>query len=181
MAILTLNRLRSRARGRKREGSSAVEFAMVAMPFFFMMFAIIEIGMIFVTDSILENATVETGRLVRTGQAAGSSLTDEQFKTRFCDRMSIFASQCPDRVTIDVREIPQFRNQNPPDPMANGVSFDPTVLGYETGQPGSLMLVRIWYRQPLLTPFLAQGLSKLGDGTTIMMTTTTFRNEPYDQ
>ena len=154
---------------------------MVAFPFFFMMFSIIEIGMIFVTDSILENATVETGRLVRTGQAAGSNLTDEEFKTRFCARMSIFASQCPDRVTIDVREIPQFRDQTPPDPMANGTSLDPSELKYENGQPGSLMLVRIWYRQPLITPFLAQALSKLKNGETIMMTTTTFRNEPFDQ
>lgn len=178
-------RLRKRpglqSRRRARDGSSAVEFAMVAFPFFFMMFAIIEIGLIFVTDSILENATVETGRLVRTGQAAGANLTAEQFKTRFCERTSIFSSQCPDRVTIDVREIPQFRNQTPPDPMAGAAGFDPSQLGYEIGQPGSLMLIRIWYRQPLITPFLAQALSKLGDGTTIMTTTTTFRNEPYDQ
>ena len=154
---------------------------MLAFPFFFMMFAIIEIGMVFVTDSILENAVVETGRLVRTGQAAGAQLTDAQFKTQLCSRMSIFASQCPARASIDVREIPQFRNQNPPDPMASGTTFDPTQLTYQTGQPGSLMLIRVWYRQPLFTPFLSQALSKLGDGATIMMATTTFRNEPYDQ
>lgn len=154
---------------------------MVAFPFFFMMFAIIEIGMVFVTDSILENAVVETGRLVRTGRAAGAQLTDAQFKTELCGRMSIFASQCPARASIDVREIPQFRNQTPPDPMASGTTFDASQLTYQTGQPGSLMLIRVWYRQPLFTPFLSQALSKLGDGATIMTATTTFRNEPYDQ
>ena len=81
---------------------------MVAFPFFFMMFAIIEIGMIFVTDSILENATIETGRIVRTGQAAGSSVTAAQFKAQLCGKMSIFSSQCDARATVDVRPIPQI-------------------------------------------------------------------------
>lgn len=169
-----------RRRRGNRDGSAAVEFAMVAFPFFFMMFAIIEIGMIFVTDSVLENAVIETGRLVRTGQAANASVTPEQFKTQFCSRMSIFSSQCPARATVDVRVIKQFRNQSPPDPMA-GNTFDTSKLGYETGQPGSLVLIRVFYKQPLFTPFLAKALSKMGDGNTIMTATTTFRNEPYDQ
>lgn len=176
-----VHRNRARDRRAKRDGASAVEFAMVAFPFFFMMFAIIEIGMIFVTDAILENANLETGRLVRTGQAAGQQLTAPQFKAHLCSRMSIFASQCDTRATVDVRPIPQFRNQKPPDPLANGVSFNTSELIYDTGAPGSLMLIRVWYRQPLFTPFLAQALSRLGDGNTIMMSTTTFRNEPYDQ
>jgi Flp pilus assembly protein TadG len=166
---------------RSRDGSSAVEFAMVAFPFFFMLFAIMEIGLIFVTDSILENATIETGRLVRTGQAAGSSLTASQFKTALCAKMSIFSGDCPTRATVDVREITQFRNANPPDPLANGKNFDGSSLTYITGQPGSLMLVRVWYAQPLITPFMAQSLSKLGNGSAMLTATTTFRNEPYNQ
>lgn len=153
---------------------------MVAFPFFFMMFAIIEIGMIFVTDSMLENAVIETGRLIRTGQAAGQNLTADQFKTKFCDRMSILTSQCASRATVDVRVINQFRNQTPPDP-ASGSTYDTSQMGYQPGSPGSLILVRVFYKQPLFTPFLAQSLSKLGDGDTIMTATTTFRNEPYDQ
>jgi Flp pilus assembly protein TadG len=166
---------------RSRDGSSAVEFAMVAFPFFFMLFAIMEVGLIFVTDSILENATIETGRLIRTGQAANSSLTAAQFKTALCAKMSIFSGDCPTRATVDVREITQFRNVNPPDPLANGASFDSSALTYVTGQPGSLMLVRVWYAQPLITPFMAQSLSKLGNGAAMLTATTTFRNEPYNQ
>lgn len=154
---------------------------MVAFPFFFMMFAIIEVGLVFVTDSMLANASMETGRLVRTGQASKASLTAEQFKAQFCSRMSIFSSQCETRVTMDVREIPQFRNQNPPDPMASGTTFDTSKLIYETGKPGSLMLIRVWYRQPLFSPFMAQALSRLNDGKVVLQATTSFRNEPYDQ
>lgn len=159
-----------------RDGSAAVEFGMVALPFCVMLFAILELGVVFVTDSVLENATIETGRLVRTGQASAQNMTAAQFKTSLCSRMSIFAPDCDARATIDVRIIPQFA-VTPPDPMAGG-AFDVGALTYSNGNPGDLVLVRVWYRQPLLTTFLAQGLSRLNDGSAMLTATTAFRNEP---
>jgi Flp pilus assembly protein TadG len=159
-----------------REGSAAIEFAMVALPFCLMMFAILELGLVFVTDSVLENATIEQGRLVRTGQAQAAGMTAAQFKSGVCGRMSIFAADCATRLSVDVRVIPQF-NTVPPDPMANG-NFNEGGLTYSNGQPGDLVLVRAWYKQPLLTTFMAQGLSRLNDGTVRMTATTAFRNEP---
>ncbi len=151
---------------------------MVALPFCLMMFAILELGLIFVTDSVLENATIETGRLIRTGRAADLGITTaDQFKTSLCSRMSIFAPDCATRAAVDVRVIPQFATA-PPDPMA-GATFNAAALTYCSGGPGSLVLVRVWYRQPLLTTFLAQGLSRLNDGTAMLTATTAFRNEPF--
>ena len=161
---------------RASDGSAAVEFGMVALPFVLMMFAILELGIVFVTDSVLENATIETGRLVRTGRASAQSMTAGQFKTSLCGRMSIFAPDCTARATVDVREIPQFAT-TPPDPMAGG-TFNNGVLTYTNGDPGDLILVRVWYRQPLLTTFLAQGLSRMNDGAAMLTATTAFRNEP---
>jgi Flp pilus assembly protein TadG len=165
---------------RRRDGSAAVEFAMVALPFAFMMFAILELALVFTLDSILENATIETGRLVRTGQAEKQGMTAAQFKTQLCNRMSIFAPNCSAKVTVDVREIPQFRSPNAPDPMSSG-SFNVTNMTYTSGQPGSLMLVRAWYRHTLITPFLSQGLSRLGNNEAVLTATTAFRNEPFDE
>lgn len=159
-----------------REGSAAVEFGMVALPFLMMMFAILELGLVFVTDSVLENATLETGRLIRTGQASAQNMTAAQFKTSLCGRMSIFAPDCASRASVDVRVIPQFA-VTPPDPMAGG-TFDPGALTYANGNPGDLILVRVWYRQPLMTTFLSQGLSRLNDGAAMLSVTTAFRNEP---
>lgn len=152
---------------------------MVGLPFFFMLFAIMEVGLIFVTDSVLDGAASDTARLIRTGQAANAHMTADQFKTQLCNRMGIFRGDCPSRASVDVRVLTQFRNQTPPDPLANGTSFDDSQLTYVTGQPGSLMLVRVWYKQPLITPFLAQALSRLGDGSALLVSTTAFRNEPY--
>lgn len=161
---------------RATDGSAAIEFGMVALPFVLMVFAILELGLVFVIDSVLENATIETGRLVRTGRASAQGMTAAQFKSSLCGRMSIFSSDCAARATIDVREIAQF-NTVPPDPMAGG-TFNQAGLTYTNGDPGDLVLVRVWYQQPLLTTFLSQGLSRLNDGSVRLTATTAFRNEP---
>lgn len=174
-----------RARGRpivkghggRREGAAAVEFAMVILPFSLMIFALLELGLIFVVDSVLANATIESGRLIRTGQADAADMTAQQFRDDLCGRMSVFSTQCDERVSIDVRVIPTFGTL-PPDPMAGGTSFDESQLTFNYGTFGSLVLVRVWYRQPLFTSFLAQGLSRLNDGSARLMSATAFRNEP---
>lgn len=162
----------------RRDGSAAVEFAMVALPFLIMLFAVLEIAFVFVLDSVLENAVIETGRLVRTGQADAASYTTDTFKTGVCNRMSIFATGCSDKLTVDVRVIPQFTDPNPRDPFAGGQT-NPTSF-YDGGQPGNLVLVRAWYKHTLFTPFLKSGLSRFGDGNAYLMATTAFRNEPWD-
>lgn len=148
----------------------------MVLPFCFMIFSILEVALIFTLDSVLENAAIDTGRLVRTGQASAQGMTAAQFKSRLCSRMSIFEGDCDTRATIDVRVIPQF-NTTPPDPLA-GEGFDPSGLTYANGNPGDLVLVRVWYQHPLLTSFLAQGLSQVGDRTAVLTATTAFRNEP---
>lgn len=165
----------------RRDGAAAVEFAMVAAPFFFMLFAILELGLIFVTSSVLENAMYDSARLIRTGQAEQRGIDAAKFKADLCSRMTLFQSDCAGSTTIDVREIPQFRNNTPPDPTSNGETFDSTGLTYLPGEPGSLMLVRVWYEYTLFTPFMSQALSRMDNGKAIMTAATSFRNEPYNQ
>lgn len=161
---------------RNRDGSAAVEFGLVVLPFCIMIFAVLEVALIFTLDSVLENAAISAGRLVRTGQASAQGMTATEFKAQLCSRMSIFSGDCPARASIDVRVIPQF-DTTPPDPLA-GEGFDPSSLTYANGDPGDLILVRVWYQHPLLTTFLSQGLSQIGDRTAVLTATTAFRNEP---
>lgn len=149
------------------------------LPFSFMMFAILELGMVFALDSVLSNATMESGRLIRTGQARAANMTAPQFRDDLCGRMGVFAVQCDERVRIDVRVIPAF-GAPVPDPMSSGVSFDESQLTFDPGTFGSPVLVRIWYKQPLMTPFLSKGLSRLSaeSRSARLTASTAFRNEP---
>lgn len=152
---------------------------MVLLPFCFMMFAILELGVVFIVDSSLASATMESGRLIRTGQARAIDMTPEQFRDDLCGRMSAFSADCEERIRIDVRVIPAF-GQPVPDPMEDGVAFDDSKLDFDYGTFGSPVLVRVWYKQPLMTTFLAQGLSRLSSekSSARLMAATAFRNEP---
>ncbi|GAW41904.1 TadE-like protein [Brevundimonas sp. SH203] len=168
-----------RARRRQgRDGVAAIEFAMVSIPFFLMIFSILELGMVFVLDSMLETATMQAGRLVRTGQAEQQKMTAAGFKTQLCNRMVLFKSDCANRATVDVRVIPQFATPDPADPITNG-QIDPTKTIFDGGNPGDLILVRVWYVHPLVTPFLNQATSRVGTGKVLLQAATAFRNEPW--
>ena len=151
---------------------------MVAAPFFFMIFAVLELGLVFLIDSTLENAVMSASRLVRTGRAETEAVTDTQFKTALCAQMSVFEGDCKTRADVDVRVMPQFSDGAPDSPIKNG-ELKKSDLDYAIGEPGDLMLVRVWYSQPLVTPFMSQAVSRLNSGAIIISVATAFRNEPY--
>ena len=151
---------------------------MVAAPFFFMIFAVLELGLVFLIDSTLENAVLTASRLVRTGQADTGNISAAQFKTALCAEMSVFEGDCGSRADVDVRVMPRFTDGIPDSPIRNGV-MNTGDLQYNKGQPGDLMLVRVWYEHPLATPFLNQAVSRAGTGKVLLSAATAFRNEPY--
>jgi len=178
MAAWRSSKSRTARSKRKREGAAAVEFAMVAIPFFLMIFSILELGVVFVLDSVLETAAMESGRLIRTGQANEQNFDKDKFKTQVCNKMVVFKSDCASRMTVDVRVIPKFSAPNAPDPVTNN-AMDPNKTIYNGGQAGSLILVRVWYTHPLVTPLLSQAVSRVGPGKVLLSATTAFRNEPW--
>lgn len=151
---------------------------MVALPFLMMLFAILEIAILFLTDTVLENAVVDAGRQVRTGEADLTGMNTEKFKTEICANMSAFGNSCASRLTVDVRVLDNFRTP-PSDPLATG-AFVPAGLEYLPSQPGDIVIVRAWYKQPIFTPFMTQGAPRAG-GNGVLTATMAFRNEPYNQ
>ncbi|WP_292036536.1 TadE/TadG family type IV pilus assembly protein [Brevundimonas sp. UBA4553] len=168
----------SRRRRSTREGSTAVEFGLLAFPFFILLFGILEVGLLLLLDAVVETAVSDAGRLVRTGQAQQQAMTPAAIKQKLCARMSVFSGDCPDRAFIDVRVVDNFTTPVAPDPLASGV-FDPSKLTYQPGGPGDRILVRIWYEQPIVTPFISQALSRTTDHKVLLTTSLAFRNEPY--
>lgn len=159
-------------------GATAVEFALVAGPFLFLLFAILEIGRLYVINSVLEDATMTAGRQVRTGTMQMSGASATQFKAAVCAEMSVFQGECSSRLSVDVRVMPQFANQSAPDPVT-GNQFTEAPLTYQPGNARDIVLVRTWWRAPIFVPMVTQGLRRLADGSAVLTAATTFRNEPY--
>ncbi|WP_297512860.1 TadE/TadG family type IV pilus assembly protein [uncultured Caulobacter sp.] len=162
---------------RAERGATAVEFALVAIPFLMLVFAIIELGLVFLVSLTLENAVIDAGRTIRTGEIQNSGGTASSFKTAVCNRMSwIGASTCGSALQIDVRTFADYATSA----TSASAGTVPTTMNWNPGTAGSIVLVRAYYTWPLITPLLQTGLQS-SNGKRIIYAATAFTNEPYDQ
>lgn len=159
-----------------RSGATAVEFAMVAAPFFFLLFAMIEVAAVFFVGTVLENAVLEAARQIRTGQAQNAGMSLGGFRTEVCDRIAVLGD-CG-RVEIDVRVFNNFGDVDQTDPIDNG-ELDNGNFGWDPGTPGDIVLVRVFYRWELMTPNFGAAMSNMNGNQRLITAATVFRNEPY--
>ena len=178
--------LRFAKRFRKNEdGATAVEFAFVALPFFALLFGIMELAIVFFINSALVHATAEAGRLIRVGnfQACGGA---DEFKAIVCENMDGLGN-CWKNLRIDVAEgasfktivlpaIPDVEERDPDD------TEDPQTPNgqFDTNDAGDTMVVRsVLYYRLALPPLLTRLDNPAGSGARTMVATTAFRNEPF--
>jgi Flp pilus assembly protein TadG len=164
--------------GSGRSGATAVEFAMIAAPFFFLLFAMIEIAAVFFTGTVLENAVLEASRQIRTGQAQSGGMSQAGFRQEVCDRIGVVGS-C-DRLEIDVKVFQDFGDVDQSSPIDEGGEMDTSDFGWDPGDAGDIVLVRVFYRWSLLTPNFGGALSNMKDNQRLISAATVFRNEPFD-
>jgi len=174
---LPLIRLLCRAR-RDRSGATAVEFALVAAPFFFLLFAMIEIAAVFFTSTVLENAVLETAREIRTGQAQAAGMTQAGFQDEICTRIEV-VGDC-DRLEFDVRVFQGFNTVDQSSPVNEDGTLNNDSFGWDPGEAGDIVLVRVFYRWSLLTPNFGGALSNMGGNQRLLSAASVFRNEPFD-
>ena len=161
-----------------RRGAAAIEFALVALPFFALLLGILEIGILLLVSALVDTASSNTGRLIRTGQAQVGDLKISDIRQSFCAGMSVLDQDCANRTHVDVQVVQGYSGMNIADPLETGV-FDPEVLKYQPGVPGDFVLVRIWFEHPVITPFIARAITRDNDNKVRLQTTLAFRNEPY--
>jgi Flp pilus assembly protein TadG len=163
--------------GRNRKGAAAVEFALVAPMFFAVLFAIIEMALVFFASQILETVTQDTSRLIMTGQAQNAAFTQAQFKNAVCAKL-VTMFDCVNGVSIDVKSYPQFSSVDISDPIDAGKNFVPPN-NYLHGGPGDIVVVRLFYKWPLYVTGLGFNIANVGTNQKLLTATAAFQNEPY--
>lgn len=162
---------------RNRRGSAVVEFALVAPVFFGLLFAIIEMAMVFFASQVLETVTQDSARVIMTGQAQNASFTQAQFKNLVCSKV-VALFDCVNGISIDVQNYPAFASVNVADPIDAGKNFVPPN-NYLPGGPGDIVVVRLFYKWPLYVTGFGFNLSNLGSNQRLLTATAAFQNEPY--
>jgi Flp pilus assembly protein TadG len=172
-----LKRMVERLRRDARSGSVIVEFAMLAPIFFLLLFSIMEIGIIFFAQSTLQHATEIVGRMVRTGQVQGRSLTQSQVRQIVCDNAAALIP-CDGNLYVDVEAFSNFGSVVFSPPLDAHGNMNP-LSNFQTGNACSVVLVRVFYAWNVFTPVLTRFLSTMANDKHLIYSAVAFRNEPY--
>lgn len=110
---------RFRAVARSRDGAAAIEFALLAIPYFLVIFAILETFIAFAAEELVSNAVDTMSRRMRTGQITynlgrTTDMSQTQFRQAFCNEISILIScstseaATPSKLYLDVQTFSSF-------------------------------------------------------------------------
>lgn len=157
----------------KQDGAAAVEFALVGLPFFWLLFIVFETAAVLFTDIALQNGVTETARLIRTGQVQTQGIDQGRFKEILCGNIASYIDCSKIRLEVS-------KSATLPIPGANMMTVaDDVPQSFTAGGPSEWVLVQARYDWKLFVP----GLSLLGnaaEGKKRRLTAgAMFRNEPY--
>ena len=169
-AVPTTKRRRWRALLGDRKGATAVEFALVASPFLFLLVAIIQTFLVFFAQQILETAVNQSSRLILTGQAQAQNMTQSQFAAAVCSNLPTFFNCNSLMIDVEVASSWSTANAGTPTLTYNSNGNVTNVWQYTPGNPGDIVVVKVMYLWPV---FVGSG------GTRLIMASAAFQNEVY--
>ena len=189
------NRLtRVRNIGRDRSGSAVVEFAFAVMPLAMLIVAVVEFGMIMFTGVLMESGLRDASRYGITGyEIDGKSRLDRIVEIVAENTLGLVdLSTAQFDVLVyesygDIGRGEDFVDANGNGSYDSGETFtdendndtwDADVGTAGAGGSGDIVVYRIKYAWPLLTPFAGQFIGS--DGTFPIRASIAVRNEPWD-
>lgn len=163
------------------KGTAAIEFSLVALPLFFLIFVTLEVGWIMIQRASANGAMEMVTRQIYLGRTNGGRLTQADLEEFFCDRASTIPS-CQQNTLIEMQVVKNF-NSFPNTAAAcrdSDVPIDPNVA-YENGDESEIVFMRMCIRVPLLTPVGAKllGLQRTASGKYSIVLKTAFVNRKY--
>lgn len=178
-AVQTAKQRFSRFR-RDEKGVTAVEFALVAFPFFVFIFAIIELGVSFVAQQMLSSATEDVARRFYTGDLNRTNTTPDIIQKAICGKIQFMvAAGCPN-LAINLNNYDNFADV----PIKNLVTAEgrlglPATINI--GGPSTINQIVVLYRWPAITSIMSLITPGISPDKNIvpLFTTMTWRNEPF--
>ncbi len=162
---------------RSRKGAAAVEFALVATPFFLLLFGILETVLVFFANAVLENGLEIVARKIRTGQVQAQNMTEQQFKQLLCAEISALLA-CDAHLAFDIQPTSNFSSVQFTDPLDSNKNLR-TDFVFDPGQAGDVIVARAFYRWDVMTPLIGATMSNMANGERLLVSSVAFKNEPF--
>lgn len=170
-----------------RTGTTAVEFGLLIVPFMLTLLAAFEIGYTFFLMSALDSAARGSARAVMTGAVSTAGMSASTFRTTVvCPKLPANFS-CSD-VFVNVTIVPAGSSPTGYYSYVNSAksalivpALNATANSFCPGAGGQYVVVQIMYPASYFTRlFVGQSTTLYnGKSVNVLMSTATFRAEPY--
>jgi Flp pilus assembly protein TadG len=167
-----------------RKAATAVEFALVAMPFLAILAALMQTFLLFFAQSVLENAVRASARQILTGQtqSADASLSQSAAQTAFtnavCTNAAVLFSCAGLMVDVEVANNWSSANTGMPVLTYNAQGQVNNTWQFNPGNAGDIVVVRVMYLWPVFFGPIAFNMANQANGTREIMASAAFQNEP---
>jgi Flp pilus assembly protein TadG len=177
------------------KGALAIEFAFVAPLFLLLLLVIVELGLTLTTQSLLDGATRDAARLIRTGQVQSQTSPITTFQTLLCNDMKplMSVSKCDSNVIFEVQIFSTFGSVSfTPCTFNNNQTGTGTQCSFTPGSSGNIVAVRASYNRTFIVPWVGACMSgghcwtgpgshvgSNGTGGITLTSTVIFQNEPF--
>ena len=162
--------------GRGTEGTTAIEFSLLAVPFMFFVMGIIELSMMFLGEAVLNGAVYDASRAIRTGQAQQSADPETTFTNVLCNHAQALMD-CAN-LEYQVETLDSFSDAD----LAPQLDEDGHMIvpPFDAGGVSDIVIIRVTYLYPLMTPGIGQFFADYPGNHKLLMATAVFESEPYD-
>lgn len=159
------------------EGATAVEFALLALPFFALIGAILETALVFLASQIMDAAVDISVREIRTGQAQSASYDADDFRELICDHLyGLFDCSA---LKISVTTETDFASAALSEPIDEDDGEWTLEENYQPGVGSSIEKVEVYYKWKTRLDFGGFNLATTPDGYRLFGSVRVFRNEPF--
>lgn len=165
-----------RSLSKDRKGSAAIEFAILALPFFVVIFAIAEIAVMYFVDSGLDAALHKAVRSVRVGVAKSGNWDSKKFKDVVCGELSL-SFNCETKLKVRATVVTNMASIPKINPITGGslaVSED-----FNLGGSGSYVLIQAYLPWDPTFKLYTIASSRMSDGSYLLGAAELIKNEPF--
>lgn len=159
------------------DGATAVEFAMIAAPFFALVYGVMQISFLYLAQETLETGVYAAARMVRTGQAQSSGMDEAAMRTLICSNVTMI-SDCQSKLVLDMRAFGDFGSVALPPALDASGEID-AGTSFNPGTGGEVVILRAFYAYSMPVPDTVTGMANMSGGRRLIAASTSFRNEPF--
>jgi Flp pilus assembly protein TadG len=166
---------------RDEKGATAVEFALISVPFFMLLMSTVEMALMLWTSQQMEEAVFQRSRTMLTGESRtiynNPATAATQFRNDLCSTMTLIFD-CQTRLKVDVQTFASFATATSGSAIQGGV-LNTAGFGFQPVTPSTIVVVRAVLSYPLTMSSWSQSFANLANGERALMASIAFRTEPF--